>query len=133
MSSTICSECMEDDHCNGKYEQCSCNCRSTPPESEIDAILETLVKNFASLEEDSDGLYWWGHDTNLGDQSEAFTDARAALSRLIAAEVRRKLEKIANQYFIADNETSFNGRHELIFRSAVLAELEAGSGEANHG
>lgn len=40
------------------------------------SILRKLVSHFAALEPNGD---YWGHDTNLGDQKEAFKEAEAAL------------------------------------------------------
>lgn len=52
--------------------------------SNLRQILEDLVENFAAKYKDSDvSTYWWGHDTNLGDQSEAFDEAVAAITGLL--------------------------------------------------
>ena len=44
----------------------------------IQEALKELVENFAHYYdegEDADEPYWWGHDTNLGDQKQAFEKA----------------------------------------------------------
>ena len=50
---------------------------------ELDEILLSLVENFAEPPS-KDGLTgWWGHDTDLGDQAEAFAKAKSKLERLL--------------------------------------------------
>lgn len=38
----------------------------------IQDALRELVENFAQYHDDDGEPYWWGHDTNLGEQKEAF-------------------------------------------------------------
>lgn len=46
----------------------------------IDNVLFQLVSNFAEYH-DEEEPYWWGHDTNLGKQSAAFTTAKKAINK----------------------------------------------------
>lgn len=102
---------------------------STPPESEIDAILKQLefsVMNYKITETEWESKVWF----------KITDEFKAALSRLIAAEVRRaridELEgwmQIVSCYPNTSNvleplQIKMHRRHD---------ELEAGSGEANHG
>jgi len=41
----------------------------------IQDALKELVDNFAQYHDDEDEPYWWGHDTNLGNQEAAFAKA----------------------------------------------------------
>lgn len=101
----------------------------TPPESEIDAILltytfsPTIIK-YLTAENKSEIL-----------ERESFKEARAALSRLIEAEVRRvRLECMEYAKELATvnfNKTGFTLATVFSDRIKELrAELEAGSGEA---
>jgi hypothetical protein len=48
----------------------------------IQEALKELVDNFAQYYdegEDADDPYWWGHDTNLGDQKQAFEKAERVI------------------------------------------------------
>lgn len=72
--------------------------------SEIEEILKKLVSNFAEYEDDDDEPYWWGHDTNLGTQQEAFDQAKEAINRIL---LKGQIEELA--YFI-DHRENINWR-----------------------
>lgn len=50
-------------------------------------VLVSLVTNFAEKDEQGE---WWGHDTNLGNQEEAFDQALSELASTIEEELLPK-------------------------------------------
>lgn len=54
-------------------------------------VLVSLVTNFAEKDEQGE---WWGHDTNLGNQEEAFDQALSELASIVEEEAIQLLRNI---------------------------------------
>ncbi len=47
----------------------------------VKQVLFELVSNFAQYHDDETPPYWWGHDTNLGEQKTAFAVATRKINK----------------------------------------------------